>query len=186
MNRNQAIALAIATANLALLLLFPPFDQYSIANSKLPVFGGFYFYFAPPQYGVVNTGVLTIAAFVVLINLAIAWLLLRDAPAGTTRRRLSVQSAILVFTGLNLVLVLLFPPFESVFALTKAMIPTFEGFFFIFDRKPIHTIVTTLLYLEVVFVLANGAILWLIFNKRRPPTEEEIAAAAAELGGLRR
>lgn len=182
MNRNQWIALAVATANIVLLLLFPPFDQNSVASSKIPVFAGFYFYFKPPQYGVVNTSILMLEVFVVMANLAIAWLLLRTRPAGAPRRNITMQNATLLFTGMNLVLVLLFPPFESVFALSRATIPTFEGFYFIFDRKPIHTIVTTLLYIEVLFVLANGAILWLIFKDRRALTQKELAAAAAQYG----
>lgn len=59
---------------------------------------------------------------------------------------------------------LLFPPMESVFALTKSAIPTFEGFFFIFTQLPAHVIVETLLYLEIMFILVNGALLWLIFQ----------------------
>ena len=67
------------------------------------------------------------------------------------------------------------------FALTKAAIPTFEGFFFIFAQKPAHVIVETLLYLEISFILVNGAFLWLIFRERKPPTAEEIRAAMLEI-----
>ena len=67
--------------------------------------------------------------------------------------------------ALNLVVIILFPPFESVYAITKATIPTFEGFYFIFARQPNHVIVTTILYLEVFFVLINGALFWLIFRE---------------------
>jgi len=45
MNRNQAIALIVAAANVALIALFPPFDTYPLGKNQLPVFGGFYFYF---------------------------------------------------------------------------------------------------------------------------------------------
>ena len=176
MNRHQCIVLGIAAINLLLILLFPPFDQHSIASAKLPVFAGFNFAFAPLSNSQVNTGVLTLETVVVLINAAIGWLLLRGGAQAGTQRKFSLQNITLVFTGANLVLVLLFPPFESVFALTNAMLPTFEGFYFIFSQKPSHIIVTALLYIEVIFVLINGALFWLIF---KPKSSQELAAEQA-------
>jgi cytochrome c-type biogenesis protein CcmH/NrfF len=156
-------------ANLLLVLLFPPFDQYSIASSKVPVFAGFNFILAAPPSSQINSGVLWLETIVVLANAGIAWLLLREKTAAApTRRKFNFQNGVLVITGVNLVLMLLFPPFESVFAVTNAALPNFEGFYFIFSQKPNHTIVTTLLYVEVVFILANGALFWLIFKERRP------------------
>jgi len=163
--------LGLAAANLLLILLFPPYDQYSIASSRVPVFAGFNFALAAPPYSKINTAVLTLEATVVLINACIVWLLLRDS--ATPKRRLSFQNTTLIFTGVNLVLMLLFPPFESVFALTNATLPTFEGFYFIFSQKPSHVIVTTLLYIEMIFILVNGAVFWLIF---KPKTGQELAA----------
>lgn len=181
MNRNQSIALAVAVANLLLITLFPPIDQFTVASSAVPVFAGFYFIAGKPLMSVVNTDLLAIGITVVLINLAIAWLLLQDRPAGSKNRNMSLQNAALLFTGINLVVMLLFPPMESVFALTKAAIPTFEGFYFIFSRKPAHVIVETLLYLEVIFILVNGALLWLIFRDKRPPSDEEMRTAMQQL-----
>lgn len=180
MNRTQSIALAIAVANLLLITLFPPIDQFSVASSSIPVFAGFYFILSKPPLSEINGPLLAIEIVVVLVNLAIAWLLLADKQ-GNNKSRLGLQNAALLFTGINLVLMLLFPPMESVFALTKAAIPTFEGFFFIFAQKPAHVIVETLLYLEISFILVNGAFLWLIFRERKPPTAEEIRAAMLDL-----
>jgi hypothetical protein len=180
MNRTQSIALAIAVANLLLITLFPPIDQYSVASSSIPVFAGFYFILSKPPLSEINGPLLALEIVVVLVNLAIAWLLLADKP-DSKKRGLGLQNASLLFTGVNLVLMLLFPPMESVFALTKATIPTFEGFFFIFAQKPAHVIVETLLYLEISFILVNGAFLWLIFRERKPPTAEEIRAAMLEI-----
>jgi len=168
-NRSQWIALGVAAANLALLLLFPPCDLYSIANSKVPVFAGFNFVFTRPPLSEVNSPVLTLEVIVLFVNAAVAWLLLRDRPAGTPpRRRAGIQNAVLVITAVNLIVMLLFPPFESVFAVTNAALPNFEGFYFIFSQKPSHTIVTTVLYIEVVFILVNGCLFWLIFKERKP------------------
>lgn len=165
MNRKQTIALIIAAANIVLILLFPPFDVYSIANSNVPVFAGFDFYFKRSQHRVVNSSVLSLELFVVLVNVSIAWLVGRAQETPVARRRVSLQNATLIVVALNLVVIILFPPFESVYAITKASIPTFEGFYFIFARQPNHVIVTTILYLEVFFVLINGALFWLIFRE---------------------
>ena len=188
MNRNQAIALAVAGANIVFIMLFPPFDIYSIATSKMPVFGGFDFTLNRNQYMVVNTMVLWLELFVVLINAGIAWLLLgTDTPGGKTRR-VSLQGATLIVVAVNLVVILLFPPFESVYTITKATLPSFEGFYFIFARQPNHVIVTTLLYLEVIFILINGALFWLIFRARDPAmmTAEEAYQVMLEMQQRRR
>ncbi|MCE2999197.1 MAG: hypothetical protein ACK59Y_09900 [Betaproteobacteria bacterium] len=180
MNRNQRIALVVALANLVLICLFPPVDHFSVASSSLPVFAGFYFLLDMPPLGMINADFLAIEVMVVLANLAIAWLLLCDKPAGGSRRGLSLQNAALVFTAGNLMLLLLFPPMESVFAVTKAAIPTFEGFYFVFAKKPAHVIVETLLYIEITLILVNSALLWLIFRERNPPSADEIRAAMRE------
>jgi hypothetical protein len=69
--------------------------------------------------------------------------------------------------AINLVVIVLFPPFESVYAMTNAALPTFEGFYFIFARQENHVVVATILYLEVFLVLINGALFWLIFRERK-------------------
>ena len=165
MNRKQATALVVAAANIVFIMLFPPFDAYSIANSKVPVFAGFDFYFSRGPYMVVNASVLSLELFVVVVNVGVAWLVGSAKKVPVTRRRVSLQNATLIVVALNLVVIILFPPFESVYAITKATIPTFEGFYFIFARQPNHVIVTTILYLEVFFVLINGALFWLIFRE---------------------
>ena len=103
-----------------------------------------------------------------------------------TRRRISLQNATLLIVAVNLVVILLFPPFDSVFALTKATIPTFEGFYFIFARQANHVIVTTILYIEVFFVLINGAIFWLIFRDKEPGGADAGRSAEAHAGMRKR
>lgn len=183
MNRRQAIALAIAAANIVIIMLFPPFDAYSIARTQVPVFAGFYFYPTRNQYMVVNSSLLWLELLVVLINAGIAWLLLRTTTVAVSRRRISLQNATLLVVAVNLVVILLFPPFDSVYALTKASIPTFEGFYFIFARQTNHVIVTAILYIEVIFVLINGAIFWLIFREKKAaaPTPEEALKLMMEM-----
>jgi hypothetical protein len=175
MNRNQAIALAVAATNVALILLFPPFDTYSLGKGQMPVFGGFSFYPGRNDSMIINTSLLFLEVFVILINTAIAALLLRIRQSRVAGRGIALQNATLVIVAVNLVVILLFPPFESVFAMSRAAIPTFEGFYFVFARQQHHVIVTAVLYLEVIFVLINGAIFWLIFRDRSSaaPTAEE-------------
>jgi len=167
MNKNQAIAMAAAAANILLILLFPPFDIYSFANTKIPVFGGFEFYPRHTANMVVNLSLLYLEIIVVLINVCIGILLLREKKFDVKRRRISLQNATLIFVAINLIAIVLFPPFESVYAMTNAAIPTFEGFYFIFARQTNHVIVSTILYLEVILVLINGALFWLIFRERK-------------------
>jgi len=183
MNRNQAIALAVAATNVVLILLFPPFDTYSLGKGQMPVFGGFNFYPGRTDAMIVNTSLLFLELFVVLINAAIAALLLRIRQPRVTGRSISLQNATLLIVAVNLVLILLFPPFESVFAMSRAAIPTFEGFYFVFSRQQHHVIVTAVLYLEVIFVLINGAIFWLIFRDKSSdtPTAEETIKMMIEM-----
>ena len=183
MNQHQAIALAIAAANILLIALFPPFDAYTIAKTQIPVFAGFYFCLGRGEHMIVNDNLLFIELFVVLINACIAWLLLQTEKITVTRRRISLQNATLLVVAVNLVVIVLFPPFESVFAITQAAIPTFEGFYFVFARQANHVIVTAILYIEVFFVLINGAIFWLIFRDRKQaaPTPEETMKLMAEM-----
>lgn len=175
MNRNQAIALAVAAANVVLILLFPPFDTYSLGTGQMPVFGGFYFYPGRNESMIVNSSLLFLEIFVILINTTIAALLLRIKKPPVAGRSVSLQNATLIVVAVNLVVILLFPPFESIFALSKAAIPTFEGFYFVFARQQHHVVVTAVLYLEVFFVLINGTIFWLIFRDKSgtAPTAEE-------------
>ncbi len=177
------IALAIAATNIVLILLFPPFDAYSIGKSQMPVFAGFYFYPDRTEYMVVNTSLLFLEFFVILINTCIAYLLLRAKKVQVIKPRFPWQNAALLVVAVNLVVILLFPPFESVYAISRASIPTFEGFYFVFARQKNHVIVATVLYIEVIFVLINGAIFWLVFRDKSdaPPTPEEAMQMLLEM-----
>ena len=70
--------------------------------------------------------------------------------------------------GFNLLLVLLFPPMENYYAVTRAALPTFDGFYFLFGDHGKRTIVTTILYIEVFIVVINGGLLYLLFRNTKP------------------
>ena len=167
MNRLQWITLVLAALNLALVWLFPPFDYVSQSRLNVATFDGFaWAYSARPNY-MVNKSFLQLELFVVLLNTAIAWLLLRDRPAAVAGGNKSVdwQRIILIGVGVNLLLVLLFPPMENYFAVTKAALPSFDGFYFLFGDHGARAIVPQMLYIEVVFILINGALLYLLLRK---------------------
>lgn len=177
MNKYQWITVALAVINLVLVALFPPYDYVSAARNNVPTFDGFYWLFADVGGRRVNSNFQQIEYFVILLNAAIAWLLLRPKQpsakvanvAGEQGRKVDWQRVVLIGVGINLILVLLFPPMENFYAVTRAALPSFDGFYFVFGEHGARTIVTQLLYLEVIFVLVNGAILWLLF--RKAPTE---------------
>lgn len=184
MNRKQQIALWVGLANLAVMLLFPPFDSFSYTDTKSLVFAGFQFAFSGESNEIINQDVLFLEIVVLLVNVGIAWLLLRDAKhILVTQRHLHYQNAILLMVAANLTIILLFPPFEYFYAITNAVLPTFEGFYFIFSAGPALTIVAPILYLEVMFVLFNGAVLWLLFRnkKERELTPQEAMELMREI-----
>ncbi len=183
MNRKQKLTVLVSLLNLAVIFLFPPFDTFSFANAAIPVFSGFHFAFDVTKSETVNASMLYLEAAVVLINTGIAWLLLQDRKYSVTRRKINYQNATLIVVALNLVLILLFPPFENADDMNSAILPSFQGFYFVFEARPEHVLVTTLLYLEVILVLVNGAIFWLLFreNKDVNLTPEEAQKLMREL-----
>ena len=178
MNNAQRIALILAAANLALLLLFPPYDYVSLQYGNIATFDGFYLVFGVHPNRVMNASFLALEIIVVLINTCIALLLLRQPPLRQLKRPggNSRQRAVLALVAINLVLVLLFPPFEYFSAITKAALPTFEGFYFVFGDNSLRQMVTPILYLEVALILINGALLWLLLRDKTP---EEVSAEQA-------
>ncbi len=175
MNKAQRIALVFALANLALILLFQPYDYLSLQRGGVPTFDGFYFIFSTLPNRIVNANFLALEVIVVLINAGIALLLLRDPPVrkrqrpGGNRR----QRAVLTLVAINLVLVLLFPPFEFFASISKAALPTFEGFYFLFGDNSQRQLVTAVLYIEVALIVINGGLLWLLFKDK---TADEASA----------
>ena len=175
MNTAQRIALVVAVANLALLVIFQPYDYISLQRGNIPTFDGFYFAFGAHPNRVMNANFLALELIVVAINACIALLLLRDPPLRASRnpggnRR---QRIVLGLVAVNLVLILLFPPFEYFSAITKAALPTFEGFYFLFGDNSQRQLITAILYIEVALVVINGGLLWVLF---RDKTQEEVSA----------
>ncbi|MBI2316738.1 MAG: hypothetical protein HYY28_03655 [Betaproteobacteria bacterium] len=183
MNRYQWITIALALGNLVLIGLFPPYDYVPAARAYAPTFDGFYWVLGEQGGRVVNSSFLQLEIFVVCANAAIAWLVLRGRPQPQGGRGIDWQRVVLFGVGLNLVLVLLFPPMQNIVAVTQALLPSFDGFYFVFGEHGRRTIVTPILYLEVIFILVNGALLYLLFSKAKSGelTPEQRAALLEEL-----
>ncbi len=180
LNRAQRLGLSISLVNLMLVLLFPPFDYVSLERGGVPTFYGFLFVLAEHGNRVVNWVFLALELLVVVINAGIVWWLFR-APAvaadygvtgaiGGANRN---QRLVAVLVAINLLLMVLFPPFENYLAITRATLPTFEGFFFIFGDHADRQIVTTILYIELILILVNGCLLWLLFRGREGNTDDD-------------
>ena len=187
MNKYQAAALIVAAINLLLMLLFPPYDYLGSAHNNVPNFDGFLFVFGGHPNRTVNDNFLSIEIFIVLINAAIVWLLQRDRVR--LRRRPDRQNLVLLGVALNLILALLFPPFQNYYTGSQALLPSFDGFYFLFADNSSRVLITPMLWLEVVFILVNGAMLWLLFCRpapREPTPAERFAQPAEELGNSAR
>jgi hypothetical protein len=166
MNLKQRIALWLGATNFVLIWLFPPFDSFSSTDPKALIFAGFHFIFTRGINEVINSDLLFLEFVVLLVNVGIAWLLLRDEKnVVSSSGNIDYQNAILLVVAANLTVILLFPPFQFYYAANSAPLPSFQGFYFIFMAGPTLIIVAPILYLEVIFVLFNGAALWLLFNR---------------------
>jgi hypothetical protein len=185
MNRYQAVTLIVAATNLLVMLLFPPYDYVGAMHHDVPNFSGFLPVFGEHSNRLVNRDFLAIEIFTVLTNTAIALLLLRER--ARLRRRTDRQNLVLVGVALNLLLALLFPPFQDHYTASNALLPSFDGFYFVFKDNSMRVMVASILWLEFIFILVNGAMLWLLLQRPAPQemTEAELFAQSEEQLGRR-
>lgn len=168
MNSSQATVLALAALNVALMLLFPPFDSLVIGRG-VSTFDAFYFVFDRQYNKVVDSDLLFLELAWTMLNAGMAWLLLRNFdPRNAIMSR---RTAVLLFAAANLLLVLLFPPFENYASAMRLAGTYFDGFHFVFGDKWQRRFYVPLLYFEVLWLLINSAVLWLLF--RDPPADAE-------------
>ena len=169
MNGSQVIVLVAAVLDLAAMLLFPPFNSIP-AGRDVAVFDAFYFAFDPNPNRLINRNLLVLELAWVLANAAIAWvLLLRHVPG---RGLMGRRNATLVFGAVNLALLALFPPFEGYASAARLTGMYFDGFYFAFGDKSGRNLYVPLLYMEVLFLLINCSLLWLLFRDRPPRAED--------------
>lgn len=186
MNKVQKVVLALTAFNLLLILMFPPFDDYSVTNHDIAIFGGFRFFLYAAPNAIINASFMFLELAVVLINSAIFWLITLENRQRHGRQQFSYRKATLFLIAANLIVIVLFPPFEYISNMTRATIPSFEGFYFLFSRPPNRVIVTPILWLEFIFVLINGALLLLAFKERKVLRDDTDAKAAELMAKLQR
>jgi len=171
MNSSQTTVVIVAAINLALMLLFPPHDSLSLWRGGAPTLDGFYFVFDRQYSKQTNGDLLTLEILWLLINTAFALLLLRNSRPG--EGIMSRRAAAIVFVIVNLAVVLLFSPFENYVSTTRMSGTWFDGFYFVFGDKLHRRFYLPLLYIEVLWVLINGAVLWLLFRESPQPESEQ-------------
>lgn len=180
MQNSRKIIAGLSWLNLAIIGLFPPYDDISISSLGVGVFAGFRYVFGNHTNLMLNGSLIYLEIAVVLINLCIMWLLTapgRPASDGKGRFRRVALGLII----LNLLGVLLFPPFESISNVTHAIIPNFEGFYFIFSHPPYRAIVTPILYLEVIFILINAGFILLATQPKQKTHAEDAMKGLASI-----
>lgn len=162
-SKRHAALLAFVVGNLALVLAFPPCDYLSLAHRGLPSFDGFYPVFDIPLNRRINQDFLALEIFVILINGCIGWLLVNHVSGPRAYSRLT--QGLLCFLVINLILIMLFPPFSDYRSISRSFIPSFEGFYFVFGDNSQRRLVDEVLFLEVSMLLANAALIWLIIRE---------------------
>src|SRR6059036_2531753 len=189
MNKFQLTVLIAALANLALMLIFPPFNGQSLLRAGPASFDAFYPAFDAPVTATLNSGLLYLEIFSVLVNAVLAWLLLQGAAQEPSRPRVRWQSVLQWLVIANLLLVLLFPPFET------QPDRAFEGFRFALSGSVQRGIFLPFLFLELFLLALDAAALWLAFgfvarwdeaNGAESSAEPESFAAASMAPGPER
>jgi hypothetical protein len=158
MNKFQLTVLIAALANLALMLIFPPFNSQSLFRVGPASFDAFYPAFDAPVSATLNSGLLYLEIFFVLVNAVLAWVLLQGAPQQPSRPRVRWQNVLQWLIIANLLVILLFPPFET------QPDRAFEGFRFALSGSVQRGIFLPFLFLELFLLALDAAALWLAFG----------------------
>ncbi len=158
MNKFQLTVLIATLANLALMLIFPPFNSQSMLRAGPASFDAFYSVFDAPVSATLNSGLLYLEVFFVLVNAVLAWLLLQGAPQQPSSPRVRWQNVLQWLVIANLLLILLFPPFET------QPDRAFEGFRFALSGSVQRGIFLPFLFLELFLLALDAAALWLAFG----------------------
>jgi hypothetical protein len=163
LRKSHAVLLAFVVGNLALVFAFPPCDYLSLARPGLPTFDGFQPIFDFPLNRRINEDFLTLEVLVILINGCLGWLLINHASGPAAYSRLT--RGLIGFLAFDLILIMLFPPFADYRSISRSFIPSFEGFYFVFGDNSRRRLVEEVLCLEIVMLLANAALVWLILRE---------------------
>ena len=163
MNKYQRLVLTVAIINIIVMVMLPPFADRPLARGMLPSFDGFYPLFQKLGQQPLHRDLLTLQVMLVGANALAAWLVLQ------LFRKEDFQGygygrGIAAFAAANIIVMLLFPPFEQYNSMLKAGAPSFDSFYFIIGSRSARPIFTSLLYIEIIFVIINALAIFLLFN----------------------
>jgi hypothetical protein len=168
MNRHQKAVAVMAAINLLLLLLFPPFLDNPIQRGAFRSFESFYFLLMAPPGRIIHQELLTIEMFFVFANALAAWLALnaKDGAEIQLTERAALRG-LGAFAFANVALIFLFPPFQPYPSMVRVPPEGFDGFFFAFGDKRNRAFFVPFLYLELILVMINLLVSWLVFGLLR-------------------
>lgn len=164
MNKYQRLLVIVASMNVLVMLLFPPFTSQPLARGMLPSFDGFYPIVSQLGHKPLFTELLTIQLMFVGINTLAAWLALENKTRHGKRLDIHFARAIGWFVAGNLIVIFAFPPFEPYQLLLRADASGFDSFYFVFGNRSQRTIFWPLLYLECMLVVINALGIFLMFS----------------------
>src|SRR3990172_4880504 len=75
------------------------------------------------------------------------------------------QRIVVIVAAVNIALMLLFPPFLDN-PIRRGVIPSFEGFYPLVSALGVKRIHNELLTLQIMFVVINGLIAWLVLDRQ--------------------
>jgi hypothetical protein len=139
-----------------------------------------------PARGTLNSGLLYLEILPVLINAALAWLLLQGTPRQPSRPRIRWQSVLQWLVIADLLLILMFPPFETLPLAARMGERAFEGFRFVLSGSIQRGVFLPLLFLELLMLALNATALWLAFGfvaREGETTGVESPVAPGSVGG---
>jgi len=160
MNRYSNLVLVGALANIMLLMVFPPFDVVTLTDRGVRLFDAFHPVFSVPPNRVVNADILFFAIYGVVGNALLAFVLL------SRERPLAPRHIVLIIAFINIMVVLLFPPFEAFPWAGRRTVGSFDGFYFAFGDKSGRSIFVPMLTIELIYVLINACAFWLLMGLR--------------------
>lgn len=164
MNKYQRLVVIVAVIDALVMLLFPPFNDRSLARAMPTSFDGFYPVVTMLGERPLNTALLSLQLLFVTTNALAAWLVLQTKVHHDDLPVFAYVQGIGWFVAANLAVILLFPPFEPYQSLQRSAGSTFDSFYFVFGDRSKRPIYEPLLQLEVIFVAINAMALWLLFN----------------------
>lgn len=167
MNKYQRLIVIVAAINALIMILFPPFYSRSLARTTIETFDGYYPLLTTFGFRPIHSALLTLQLMFLAANTLAAWLVLQPKRHHDDIPSFRYAEAIGVFVLIDLALICFFPPFEPYQSLQKGVGGTFDSFYFVFGDRSKRPVYIPLLQLEVMWVIANALVVWLLFNAVR-------------------